>query len=270
MNTPSSAESIDIVNFDNLSPVVNLDVFAAEFVDSAPPTLPLPSQLANVEDSTIIPAAGSLGSPATGSLTRQGSESSDRLTESQLRQLLEYRNYHFTDRVSEEERQQRLSDSSLRQDMERQADDSRSMRGTSINIQRELSDDQLRQELERRKHTLPQGTTATHPSRHRRPHPTGYGRKRPPLHDGRVHRQPDVVPRSDYGRDPSGARHDSSTAGHGRCTSQVVPIARDRGTPPRATTGTTAETSALPEPSTNSECDPAYRHERHRGVHPPR
>ena len=34
--------------------------------------------------------------------------------------------------------------------MESQADDGRSTRGTSINVQRDLSDDQLRQELQRR------------------------------------------------------------------------------------------------------------------------
>lgn len=137
-------------NFGNMSPVVNHDIFADDMTDRAPTPIPLPSQLVVMEDSTIVPAAGSLGSPAAGSLHRHGSESTDRLTESQLRQLLEFRNYHFTDRISEEERQQRLSDSSLRQDMERQADDGRSTRGTSINVQRDLSDDQLRQELERR------------------------------------------------------------------------------------------------------------------------
>ena len=136
-------------NFGNLSPVVNHDIFADDMTDIAP-RQPLPSQLVVTEDSTIVPAAGSLGSPAAGSLQQHGSESTDRLTESQLRQLLEFRNYHFTDRISEEERQQRLSDSSLRQEMERQADDGRSTRGTSINVQRDLSDDQLRQEFERR------------------------------------------------------------------------------------------------------------------------
>ena len=135
-------------NFGNVSPVVNNDVFADDMIDLAPTPIPLPSQLAKTEDSTIVPAAGRLGSPAAGSLHLHGSGLTGRLTESQLRQLLEFRNYHFTDRISEEDRQQRLSDSSLCQDIERQADDGRSTRGTSINVQRDLSDDQLRQELE--------------------------------------------------------------------------------------------------------------------------
>ena len=59
MNTPSS-ESVDIANFDDLSPVINLEVFEEEFIDLAPSTLPLPSQLANADDSTIIPAAESV------------------------------------------------------------------------------------------------------------------------------------------------------------------------------------------------------------------
>ena len=101
-----------------LSPVINVDVFADEFIDLAPPTLPLPSQLANAEESTIVSAAGSVGSPAAGSLNRRGSDIPDRLTESQLRQLLKYRKYHVTERISEEVHQQRLSDSSLHQDME--------------------------------------------------------------------------------------------------------------------------------------------------------
>ena len=129
MNTPPSD---GIAAFGNLSPVVDLDVFADETIDLAAPAMPLPSQLANTEDSTIDPAAGSLGSPAAGSLYRPGSDS-DRLTESQLRQILEYRNARITDRISEAERQ-RLSDSSLRQEMERQADDSRSTRGTYTNF----------------------------------------------------------------------------------------------------------------------------------------
>jgi hypothetical protein len=65
MNTPPS-EGIAV--FDNLSPVVDRDVFADETIDFAPTAMPLPSQLANTEDSTIVPAAGSLGSPAAGSL----------------------------------------------------------------------------------------------------------------------------------------------------------------------------------------------------------
>jgi hypothetical protein len=142
MNTPPSE---DIAAFGNLSPVVDVDVFADETVDLAPTTMPLPSQLANTEDGTIVPAAGSLGSPAAGSLGcpaagslhRPGSDS-DRLTESQLRQILEYRNDRITDRISEAERQ-RLSDSSLRQEMERQADDSR----PASYLERELTDDQL-------------------------------------------------------------------------------------------------------------------------------
>jgi hypothetical protein len=81
MNTPPSD---DIATFGNLSPVVDVDVFAYETVDLAPTTMPMPSQLANTEDSTIVPAAGSLGSSATGSLHRQGSESTDRLTENQI------------------------------------------------------------------------------------------------------------------------------------------------------------------------------------------
>jgi hypothetical protein len=116
MNTPPSD---DIATFGNFSPVVDVDVFAVEMIDLAPTIMPLQSQLANTEDNTIVPAAGSLGSPAPGSLNRQGSESTDRLTENQLRQLLEYRNARATDRISDEERQRRLSDSSLRQEMER-------------------------------------------------------------------------------------------------------------------------------------------------------
>ena len=129
MNTPPSD---GIAAFGNLSPVVDVDVFADETIDLAPTAMPLPSQLANTEDSTIVPAAGSLGSPAAGSLHRPGSDS-NRLTESQLRQI-----------------RQRLSDSSLRQEMERQADDSRSTRGTTSYLEREMTDDQLLQELERR------------------------------------------------------------------------------------------------------------------------
>ena len=145
MNTPSSD---GIAAFGNLSPVVDVDVFADETIDLAPPAMPLSSQLANTEDGTIVPATGSVGSPAAGSLYRPGNDS-DRLTESQLRQLLEYRNARITDRISEAERQC-LSDSSLRQEMERQADDSRSTRGTTSYLERELTDDQLLQELERR------------------------------------------------------------------------------------------------------------------------
>jgi hypothetical protein len=83
MNTPPSE---DIATFGNLSPMIDVDVFADETIDLAPTTMPLPSQLSNTEDSTIVPAAGSLGSPAAGSLHRQGSEPTDLLTESQLRQ----------------------------------------------------------------------------------------------------------------------------------------------------------------------------------------
>ena len=141
MNTPSSD---GIATFGNLSPVVDVDVFADETIDLAPTAMPLSSQLAT-EDGTIVPAtgrvgspaAGSLGSPAAGSLHRPGSDS-DRLTESQLRQLLEYRNARIKIRISEAERQ-RLSDSSLRQEMERQADDSRSTRVTTSYLERELT-----------------------------------------------------------------------------------------------------------------------------------
>jgi hypothetical protein len=93
MNTPPAE---DIATFGNLSPVVDVDVFADETIDLAP------TLLANTEDSTIVPSAGSLGSPAAGSLHRQGSESTDRLTESQFRQILEYRNARVTDHISEE------------------------------------------------------------------------------------------------------------------------------------------------------------------------
>ena len=100
MNTPSSD---GIAAFGNLSPVVDVDVFSDETIDLAPPAMPLPSQLANTEDSTIVSAAGSLGSPAAGSRYRPGSDS-DRLTESQLRQILEYRDARITDRIPEAER----------------------------------------------------------------------------------------------------------------------------------------------------------------------
>ena len=56
---------LDNVSFDNLSPVVNHDVFADDMIDLAPTTMPLPSQLANMEDSTIVPTAGSLESHGT-------------------------------------------------------------------------------------------------------------------------------------------------------------------------------------------------------------
>ena len=60
-------------NFDNMSPVVNHDIFADDMTDMAPTPILLPSQLVVTEDSTIVPAAGSLGSPAAGSLHRHGS-----------------------------------------------------------------------------------------------------------------------------------------------------------------------------------------------------
>ena len=84
MNTPPSD---GIAAFGNLSSVVDVDVFADGTIDLAPTAMPLPSQLTNTEDRIVVSAAGSLGSPAAGSLHRPGSDS-DRLTNSGRYKLL--------------------------------------------------------------------------------------------------------------------------------------------------------------------------------------